>query len=90
VTRNGSPKILKLDAPFGAKYVVTPVVTWIGGLCLVRVHVGGAYKRRHVVVCLKGSNRDQGAIRIGNWKIQRPGGQADLVEVGVCIMWYQS
>jgi hypothetical protein len=42
--------------------VVMPVVTWSGGLHLVHVHTGRAHKRRPVVICVKGSSGDQGAI----------------------------
>jgi hypothetical protein len=62
VTRNESPEIMKPDTPFGVKSVVTPVVTWSGGSRLVHVHTGRAYKRRPVVICVKGSSGDQGAI----------------------------
>jgi hypothetical protein len=39
---NRSPDITKPDVPFGVNAMVTPMVTWSGGLLLVHVRVGGA------------------------------------------------
>jgi hypothetical protein len=59
VPHNKSPEIAKRDAPFRVKSMVTPVVMWSGGSRLVHVRAGGEYKRRPMVTCVKGSNRDQ-------------------------------
>jgi hypothetical protein len=56
----------------------------------VHVHVGGEHKRRPVVICWKGSNRDQEAISAWEEEDPKTGRSADPVVVGVCIKWYQS
>jgi hypothetical protein len=56
----------------------------------VHVHTGGSYKRRPMVICVKGSIRDQEVDSA--WELEDPktGKSTNLVEVGVCVRWYQS
>jgi hypothetical protein len=52
--------------------------------------VGGAYKRRPMVICVKGSSRDQEAILAREFGDSKTGRSANPTEVGVYVRWYQS
>jgi hypothetical protein len=84
VTRNGSPEIVKHNAPFGVNSIVTSVVTWSGGSHLVHVCVGGAYKIP-VVICVKSSSGDQESILAQELEDPKIGRSIEPTEVGVYI-----